>query len=109
MRRDLWNSTLLIVAFDEHGGFYDHVPPPPAEPPDAHQEEYTFDQLGVRVPALLISPWVASLIHLGSISPPRFFKEPTSPHVHCGLSRGPFPDCLHARRNAAVTLPITYQ
>jgi len=54
----LWQSTLLIVLFDEHGGFYDHVSPPPAIPPDHHDEEYTFDRYGVRVPALLISPYV---------------------------------------------------
>jgi phospholipase C len=57
----LWKSTLLIVMFDEHGGFYDHVVPPPAVPPDdAQPSEYTFDQLGVRVPAILVSPWVAA-------------------------------------------------
>jgi phospholipase C len=61
---DLWNSTLLVVLFDEHGGFYDHVSPPPqgesktAIPPDHHQEEYTFDRYGVRVPAILVSPYV---------------------------------------------------
>lgn len=55
---ELWNSTLLIVTYDEHGGFYDHVPPPPAVAPDDHVQEYSFDRLGVRVPALLISPWV---------------------------------------------------
>jgi phospholipase C len=54
----LWRSTLLVVFYDEHGGFYDHVIPPAATPPDEHHEEYAFDQLGVRVPALLISPWV---------------------------------------------------
>ncbi|MDX1900830.1 MAG: alkaline phosphatase family protein [Gammaproteobacteria bacterium] len=54
----LWESTLLVVTYDEHGGFYDHVSPPAAVPPDHHTEEYTFDRLGVRVPALLISPWV---------------------------------------------------
>ena len=32
----LWNSTLLVVLYDEHGGFYDHVPPPAAVPPDGH-------------------------------------------------------------------------
>ncbi len=58
----LWNSTLLVVAFDEHGGFYDHVSPPGAVAPDGHQEEYTFDRLGVRVPALLISPWVSRTV-----------------------------------------------
>lgn len=56
----LWNSTLFVVLFDEHGGFYDHVSPPAAIPPDHHSEEYTFDRYGVRVPALLISPYVAS-------------------------------------------------
>lgn len=55
---ELWESTLLVVAYDEHGGFYDHVSPPAAIPPDNHKEEYTFDRLGVRVPALLISPWL---------------------------------------------------
>lgn len=54
----LWNSTLLVVLYDEHGGFYDHVEPPPAVPPDDHREEYTFDRLGIRVPAVLVSPWV---------------------------------------------------
>lgn len=56
----LWSSSLLIILFDEHGGFYDHVSPPTALPPDRHQEEYTFDRLGLRVPALLISPHVAN-------------------------------------------------
>lgn len=55
---DLWNSTLLVILFDEHGGFYDHVVPPMAVPPDEHQDEYLFNQLGLRVPALLVSPWV---------------------------------------------------
>jgi phospholipase C len=56
---DLWNSSLLVIFFDEHGGFYDHVTPPGAVAPDDHQAEYAFDHLGVRVPALLISPWVS--------------------------------------------------
>jgi phospholipase C len=55
---DLWHTTLLVVLYDEHGGFYDHVVPPKAVPPDNDHAEYSFDQLGVRVPALLVSPWV---------------------------------------------------
>jgi len=55
---ELWRSTLLVVTFDEHGGFYDHRTPPAATPPDAHAEEFTFDRCGVRVPTLLISPWI---------------------------------------------------
>lgn len=59
---ELWNSSLLVIFFDEHGGFYDHVTPPGAVAPDDHQSEYTFDQLGVRVPALLVSPWVSRTV-----------------------------------------------
>lgn len=56
----LWESTLLIITYDEHGGFYDHVEPPTAIPPDTHHEEWRFDRLGVRVPALMVSPWVVA-------------------------------------------------
>lgn len=50
-----WPGTLLIVTYDEHGGCYDHVPPPPATRPDGHaQEGFAFDRFGVRVPALII-------------------------------------------------------
>jgi len=59
---ELWASTLLIINYDEHGGFYDHVAPPGATPPDGHREEdpqgEIFSRLGVRVPALLVSPRV---------------------------------------------------
>lgn len=58
----LWNQTLLIVTYDEHGGCYDHVPPPTnAVPPDATAGEYGFDfkRFGPRVPTVLISPLIA--------------------------------------------------
>jgi phospholipase C len=57
-----WNETLLIVTYDEHGGCYDHVPPPTgATPPDDTPGEYGFDfkRFGVRVPAVLVSPLIA--------------------------------------------------
>lgn len=49
-----WNKTLLLITYDEHGGFYDHFPPPVAVKvsPDAP------GTYGVRVPAFVISPWV---------------------------------------------------
>jgi phospholipase C len=57
----LWNETLLIVLCDEHGGFYDHVYPPAAVAPDFHREDgFAFNQYGVRVPAILVSPWVGN-------------------------------------------------
>jgi phospholipase C len=68
-RSPVWNESLLIVTYDEHGGFYDSVPPPPGIPPGDGSPGYgqpntlntfgfQFDQLGVRVPAVLVSPWV---------------------------------------------------
>ena len=56
-----WERSMLIITFDEHGGFYDHVAPGPAVPPgdllttDYSEFGFKFDQLGVRVPALVIS------------------------------------------------------
>ncbi len=53
-----WPQTLLIINFDEWGGFFDHVPPPVAPIPPADQLAGNQDgRLGFRTPALLISPW----------------------------------------------------
>jgi phospholipase C len=49
-----WEASLLVIVYDEHGGFYDHVPPPQA----ADDEPEMFGRYGVRVPAIIISPWV---------------------------------------------------
>jgi phospholipase C len=60
-RSSAWESLLLIVLYDEHGGLYDHVAPPAAVNPDgklSSSPPFGFDRLGVRVPALVISPWV---------------------------------------------------
>jgi phospholipase C len=54
----LWNKSLLILTWDEHGGFYDHVLPPSAVPPDHNDHEFDFKQYGVRVPTVLVSKWV---------------------------------------------------
>jgi phospholipase C len=55
-------NTLLVVTFDEHGGTYDHVPPPVAPPPypatAPGQLNFGFDRSGVRVPAIAISAWI---------------------------------------------------
>src|SRR5208337_124762 len=60
-----WVNTMLIITFDEHGGFYDHVPPPKTTPTGddtkyanpAHH--FGFDLLGVRVPAIVVSAYTA--------------------------------------------------
>ncbi len=61
----LWESSLLIITWDEHGGFFDHVAPPRATPPgdkaqfdEANKYGFPFDQYGPRVPAVIISPLI---------------------------------------------------
>lgn len=55
-----WRSAVVVISYDEHGGFFDHVSPPliPTAPPQAGLYPQ-FDSLGVRVPAYVISPFVA--------------------------------------------------
>lgn len=54
-----WNSTLLIITYDEHGGCYDHVFPPEATPPGGPTPDgFAFDRFGVRVPAVIVSPYI---------------------------------------------------
>jgi phospholipase C len=61
----LWDSSLLIITWDEHGGFYDHATPPAAVAPgdtapgSPHNKYgFTFEQYGVRVPAVVVSPLI---------------------------------------------------
>ena len=67
----LFQETALIVTYDEHGGFFDHVKPGPAPNPDGQNSpnpddpatftvpKFSFDRLGLRVPSLIVSPWIA--------------------------------------------------
>jgi phospholipase C len=70
-----WPRTLLVWTYDEHGGYYDHVPPPAAIPPDSippklgpHDTPGGYDIYGPRVPAVVVSPYakrsgVTSVVH----------------------------------------------
>jgi phospholipase C len=92
----IWNSCLLIITYDEHGGMYDHVPPPPATRPkacnalgttpaltipnakdDAHPAAngFEFNYYGCRVPAIIVS----SLIAQGSAIRPTMSSSPYPP------------------------------
>jgi phospholipase C len=61
----VWDSSLLIITYDEHGGFYDHFAPSATVAPDDgspatyNKYGFNFEQLGVRVPAVVVSPWIA--------------------------------------------------
>jgi phospholipase C len=51
----LWNQIAVILTFDESGGTFDHMPPPSACPPSPDQA--AFNQLGIRIPTIVMSPW----------------------------------------------------
>jgi phospholipase C len=64
VRSPAWPRTLLIYTYDEHGGYFDHEPPPPAIEPDgiepvlpAGEPAGRYDRYGVRVPAVIVSPY----------------------------------------------------
>jgi phospholipase C len=63
----LWESTLLLIVYDEHGGTYDHFYPPNIVPDGITDPNtgFKFDRLGIRVPAVFVSPWIdqGTLIH----------------------------------------------
>jgi phospholipase C len=75
MHSPLWPKTLLIWCYDEHGGYYDHVPPPAAIAPDSiapiiapQKQPGGYDRYGFRVPAAIISPrarknYVSHVVH----------------------------------------------
>ena len=83
--QDLWETTALLVVYDEHGGIYDHVVPPACMPDgfvasgDNTQtgQEFRFDRLGIRVPAILISPWVPK----GTVVDGRVFEHACIPNT----------------------------
>jgi phospholipase C len=61
----LWDRSLFILTWDEHGGFFDHATPPAAVAPgdshpgsDHNQSGFTFEQYGARVPTVVVSPWI---------------------------------------------------
>ncbi|KAL6654002.1 hypothetical protein ACP70R_007467 [Stipagrostis hirtigluma subsp. patula] len=82
-----WHETLLVITYDEHGGFFDHVPTPVAGVPSpdgivsAAPVSFAFDRLGVRVPALFVSPWIepGTVVHRPS------GPEPTSQYEHSSI------------------------
>ncbi|KAK3005475.1 hypothetical protein RJ639_017508 [Escallonia herrerae] len=83
-----WNETMLVITYDEHGGFFDHVPTPVRGVPSPDgvlgQEPFyfKFDRLGVRVPTIVVSPWIekGTVVHGPKGSP-----TPTSEYEHSSI------------------------
>jgi phospholipase C len=121
----LWERSLLLVAYDEHGGFYDHVSPPPGEPPNdtpsdpgANAWNFKFDLLGVRVPAILVSPllpknlidhrpydhatWPATIESVFNLAP---MTARDKWYVSTGRTLDKLPILAQARTDAPQTLP----
>lgn len=93
-----WEKTLLLITYDEHGGFYDHVPPVPA----AKVSEELMGTTGVRVPAFVISPWVAAGSVFGSDS--LHFDHASIPKTIIRRFMGTHPPYMGARVAAAHDL-----
>ncbi len=99
-----WESTALLIVYDEHGGLYDHVPPPAlsAANPDGNVDKETgfaFDRLGVRVPAVLVSPWVPA----GTVVDGRIFEHASIPATVTNFFIDPQYQKRTAREQAAET------
>lgn len=82
-----WNEMLFMIVYDEHGGFFDHVPTPVEGVPSPDDivgpgpYNFKFDRLGVRVPAIFISPWIEPGTVLHTPSGP----QPTSQFEHSSI------------------------
>jgi len=102
----LWASTALLIVYDEHGGIYDHVPPPActpdgfvAQPNDTGTGmPFAFDRLGVRVPAILVSPWIPK----GTVVSGRTFEHASIPATVTKFFLGDY-DPRSPREKAADT------
>ncbi|KAI7985919.1 Non-specific phospholipase C6 [Camellia lanceoleosa] len=82
-----WNETLLVITYDEHGGFYDHVQTPYENVPNPDGNTgpapyfFKFDRLGVRVPTIMVSPWIKKGTVISSPKGP----APNSEYEHSSI------------------------
>lgn len=102
----LWANTALLIVYDEHGGIYDHVVPPNCKPdkfPSSQLDPGTgkpfmFDRLGVRVPAILVSPWVPK----NTVISDRVFDHASIPATVTNFFMGSDPNQPPREANADV-------
>ena len=110
-RSPLWGRCLLVITYDEHGGFYDHVAPPTTD--DDHVAE-GFDQLGFRVPALVVGPWVKPGVDHTVFDNTsvlryvcdRFGIEPWTRRIAAASSLGLLLDSERMARGEAISPPV---
>ncbi|XP_047331517.1 non-specific phospholipase C6-like [Impatiens glandulifera] len=76
-----WNETLFVITYDEHGGFFDHVQTPFKNVPNPDgktspaPDSFKFDRLGVRVPTIMVSPWIKKGIVVSKAQGPTSSSE----------------------------------
>ncbi len=100
-----WANTALLVVYDEHGGIFDHVVPPACPKDTFHSSQvdpgtgqpFQFDRLGVRVPAILISPWIN-----GGTVVDRVFDHASIPATITKFFLGSYPNVALREQNADV-------
>jgi phospholipase C len=113
----LWESTALLIVYDEHGGIYDHVPPPACMKdgftagPDKTEVPgltFEFDRLGVRVPAILVSPWVRKGQVVPGPSEPngRVFEHASIPRTVTKFFVGDYAQATAREQNADTFLDL---
>jgi phospholipase C len=101
----LWPNTALLIVYDEHGAIFDHVPPPACPKDTFHSSQvdpgtgqpFAFDRLGVRVPAILISPWIKA----GTVVD-RVFDHASIPATVTKFFLGSYPHVSLREQNADV-------
>lgn len=106
----LWENTALLIVYDEHGGIYDHVPPPACTQDEFTDQStgFTFNRLGVRVPAILVSAWVpeatvvSPLNGNGTVDDLRVFEHASIPNTVTSFFIGAY-DQRTAREKASET------
>src|SRR3954447_4502457 len=114
---ELWKSTAMLIVYDEHGGIYDHVPPPncPKDgftaPPDQTGVPgltFEFDRLGVRVPAVLVSPWIpkATVVPGPGDANGRTFEHASIPKTVTDFFVGKYGESTIREQNAATFLDL---
>jgi phospholipase C len=106
----LWETTALLIVYDEHGGIYDHVPPPNCLP-DGYTATaadtntalpFAFDRLGVRVPAVLVSPWLPK----GTVVKGRVFEHASIPNTVTNFFLGDYPERTPRERASQTFLDV---
>ncbi len=96
MKSPNWADTVLVVTYDEHGGFYDHVLPPAVSDDSGHKT------LGVRVPALVVGPRVRNFVCHEAFSDETGSGHPEEAWDHTALIRSILKLCLGDKAQRAI-------